>query len=155
MVLVPRLVSEPVFFIFMSVLPVLAFDRLDAPLPRVLELSMVGLVVFIYGIAKQYFLLPIAMGSIFLDIPYIVFSLATTLIWISSPVSTGFELVPHSFAGIRFWSWNLVWIAGVVWLIWGVSRHFRRAYLDSASMIIRCQSRLAKAGSPDCKEGQK
>lgn len=76
---------------------------------KAMELSFVGLLVFIYGIGEQYFLLPIIWGSIFASRWYWAYTAVATVFLVGSPNNID---LPYILA-----LWNTIWAVVTGWLL--------------------------------------
>lgn len=104
------------FGLVLGGLPFVVKNRLRKSLPQAMEFCSVALLATLYGIAEQYFILPTLFGSVFLSLPYILYSAAVALELVNSGTNLGvlggwnlrqFQVVI-----------NLVWLTTLFWLWW-------------------------------------
>jgi hypothetical protein len=139
----PPVLNRPIFFAVMLPLPVIARDRLGLSVERAMALTSVALLVFIYGISTQYFLLPILFGTVILGWAYWLYTAMVTLFLLMSP----FNL--HLLTFGDDWpfpiTWNVVWLCAVTWLV--VGRWFQRPKLPPARRWLRVGDHWRRRGS--------
>lgn len=108
------------FFVIMAALPFVVRDRLKLPLVSGMELSGVALLTTIYGIAEQYFIIPVILGSITLSRPYFIYSAIATVVLLGSGANVHVLHPPIQWHGIWLPDWNLAWLSLVFWLLFSI-----------------------------------
>lgn len=107
--LLPDYLSAPIFFILMMLVPFIAKHYLKLSLAQGLLFAFVAFITLTYGIAEQYFILPILWGSILPGAWYWGFTLVATIFLIGSPNNLDIPYIPAV--------WNTVWLAASGWLL--------------------------------------
>lgn len=137
------------FFGLMLALPFFAKDYLNLPLVNAMELSAVALLASVYGIAEQYFIIPVVFGSIFLSVPYAIYTAATTIVLVTNPENVHLVAVPNlspAHLSLVWWLWNLSWLALLGWLVMAVRRPPPR--LSNNARVARDKATEGKPVSP-------
>lgn len=108
--LLPNSASAPIFLCLMGLMPFLARYYLRLPLAKAMELSFVALLALIYGMGKQYFLMPIIWGGFFTTGWYWLYTAVTALFMLGWTHRLGsLQMLPAN--------WNLVWFPTMAWLL--------------------------------------
>lgn len=111
--LLPNMAAAPIFYGLMLLMPFLAKDYLRIPMAKAMELSFVAMLALIYGIGKQYFLLPIIWGSVFGSGWYWAFSAMATMFILGNPESKIHVPYLSNLPG----QWNQVWLVAMAWML--------------------------------------
>jgi hypothetical protein len=109
----PVFLVAPLFYAFMISTPVLAKEYLGLSLARSMEFSGVALLALIFGIGKQYLILPVIFGSIFFSPWYGMYTLVGGCGIAVSYAVTHFSIVDKPLTSPL---WNIVWLGAVCWL---------------------------------------
>jgi hypothetical protein len=113
----PRSLVYPLFFVGMTLLPLL--ERRRWRMVPALVFSTVALLILIPGTGEAYFILPIIWGSIVRGPGYWVYSAVTYVFLLSGPNS------------LQVWSgflpWNTLWFALCFWAYWAIREAARPA----------------------------
>jgi hypothetical protein len=107
--LLPPYLSVPMFFGLLISIPFIARHYLNLSLPRAMTLAFVVWITSTYGIAEQYFILPIIWGSIFPGTWYWIFTATATVFLMGSPNNLDIPHIPAI--------WNTVWFAAGGWFL--------------------------------------
>ncbi len=111
--LLPNMATAPIFYGLMLLMPFLAKNYLRIPVAKAMELSFVAMLALIFGIGKQYFLLPIIWGSIFGSGWYWVFSAMAAMFILGNPEAKIHIPYLSNLPG----QWNQVWLVAMAWML--------------------------------------
>jgi hypothetical protein len=130
--LLPKLLIVPVFYEFMILSPFIAKNYLSLSQARSMEFSGVALLALIFGIGKQYLIIPIIFGSIFCSSWYWIYTLVATCCIAGSYAASHFSIIDKPLTSAV---WNSVWLAALCWLLSyfltrkkSIMRYFYRRY---------------------------
>jgi hypothetical protein len=110
----PKLLVMTFFYEFMILSPFIAKKYFALSLARSLEFSGVALLALIFGIGKQYFIIPIIFGSIFISNWYWIYTLVAACCLSGSYALSHFGIIDNPLTSAY---WNIVWLAALGWLI--------------------------------------
>jgi hypothetical protein len=109
----PKLMVMPVFYAFMILSPLIAKKYLSLSQTRSMEFSGVALLALIFGIGKQYLIIPVIFGSIFCSPWYWIYSCITACCIAGSYAMSHFSIIDKPLTSAV---WNTVWLASLCWL---------------------------------------
>jgi hypothetical protein len=110
----PKLLVIPVFYAFMILSPLIAKKYLSLSQTRSMEFSGVALLALIFGIGKQYLLIPVIFGSIFCSPWYWIYSFVTACCISGSYAMSHFSVIDKPLTSSI---WNTVWLVALCWLV--------------------------------------
>jgi len=128
----PKLPMVLVFYAFMILSPFIAKNYLSLSQAKSMEFSGVALLALIFGIGKQYLIIPIIFGSIFYSNWYWIYTLVASCCIAVSYVTGHFSVIDEPLTSAV---WNSVWLAALCWLLSyfltrkkSIMRYFHRMY---------------------------
>jgi hypothetical protein len=110
----PKLLIQTVFYEFMILSPFIAKNYLSLSQARSMEFSGVALIALIFGIGKQYFIIPVILGSIFCSNWYWAYTLVAACCLAGSNAINHFGVIDQPLTSAV---WNIVWLAALGWLL--------------------------------------
>jgi len=110
----PKLLMVPVFYAFMILSPFIAKNYLSLTQTRSMEFSGVALLALIFGIGKQFLIIPIIFGSIFCSSWYWIYTLVAACCIAGSYATYHFSIIDQP---LNSAIWNSVWLAALCWLL--------------------------------------
>jgi hypothetical protein len=122
----PKLLIMTVFYECMILSPFIAKKYLSLSQARSMEFSGVALLALIFGIGKQYFIIPIIFGSIFFSNWYWIYTFVATCCLFGSYALSHFSIIDNPLSSAF---WNIVWLAALGWLLsyfWNTKKFIMR-----------------------------
>jgi hypothetical protein len=110
----PILLVAPLFYVFMILSPFLAKEHLSLSQIRSMEFSGVALIALIFGIGKQYLIIPVIFGTIFCSPWYWMYTFVAGCCIAVSYALTHFSVIDKPLTSAM---WNFVWLAALCWLL--------------------------------------